>query len=72
MTAVQRIGVLAVPWLFTIAFALVWWLVLVPRALEGHAALICICLLAALSLLTFAAASATFSRDVLQGRWPQK
>jgi hypothetical protein len=66
----QRIGVLVAPWTFVSVFAAVWLGVLVPRALDGHAALICISLLAGVALASFAIAAVTFSRDVLSGRWP--
>ena len=66
----QRIGVLVAPWLFVSAFAAVWLGVLVPRARDGHAALICVSLLAGVALACFAVAAVTFSRDVLSGRWP--
>ena len=70
LSATQRLAVLAVPWLFLCAFTAVWLLVLIPRAVEGHAALICICAFATLALGTFLVAAITFSRDVLRGRWP--
>jgi hypothetical protein len=62
--------VLIAPWAFVCVFAAVWVAVLVPRALEGHAALACIMILAGLALASFVVAAVTFSRDVLNGRWP--
>ena len=66
----QRIGVLVAPWLCVGLLAAFWLGVLVPRAFEGHAALICLNLLMASALASFAWAAVTFSRDVLRGRWP--
>jgi len=66
----QRVGVLIAPWTFVGLFAALWLGVLAPRALDGHAALICLNLLAASALVAFVCAAVTFSRDVLSGRWP--
>jgi hypothetical protein len=66
----QRLGVLVAPWTFVCVFAALWVGVLVPRALDGHAALICLSLLAGVALVSFCVAAVTFSRDVLSGRWP--
>jgi hypothetical protein len=66
----QRIRVLIAPWAFVALFAVVWVGILVPRALGGQAALICISVLAGLALLSFVIAAVSFSRDVLAGRWP--
>ena len=66
----QRLGVLVAPWLFVVLFAALWLGVLLPRAQSGHAALVCVSLLAGLALVSFAIAAVTFSRDVLAGRWP--
>lgn len=70
LSAAQRLGVVLVPWVFVLAFSAVWCLLLLPRAFEGHAALICVCLFAGLALACFVVAAVTFSRDVLTGRWP--
>jgi hypothetical protein len=51
-------------------FAGVWFGVLFPRALEGNWALACVSAFAALALVAFFVAAATFSKDVLTGRWP--
>ena len=66
----QRLGVLVAPWLFVIVFAWIWIALLVPRALDGHAVLMCISFLAGVALACFFVAAVTFSRDVLRGRWP--
>jgi hypothetical protein len=66
----QRIGVLVAPWLFVGVLAAFWLGVLVPRAFEGHVALICLNLLVASALVSFVLAAVTLSRDVLSGRWP--
>jgi uncharacterized membrane protein len=66
----QRVGVLVAPWVFVIAFAWIWVALLVPRALDGHPALVCISFLAGVALACFFVAAVTFSRDVLRGRWP--
>jgi hypothetical protein len=47
-----------------------WAALLLPRALVGHPALICLSTLALCALVSFAVAAVTFSRDVLSGRWP--
>ena len=70
MSWVQRVGVLVAPWAFVLVFAVVWFGVLLPRAMEGHAVLACIAVLATVALVSFALAAVTFSRDVLSGRWP--
>jgi len=63
--------VLLAPWAFVAVFGGLWLGVVVPRALEGQPALVCVALLAGLALACFVAAAVTFSRDVLTGRWPR-
>jgi hypothetical protein len=53
-----------------LVFGAVWLAILLPRALVGHPALICLSLFALVAWVSFAVAAFTFSRDVLGGRWP--
>jgi hypothetical protein len=66
----RRIGVLIAPWAFVCLFTVVWFGLLLPRALDGHVLMIVVCLVAGLALVCFALAAITFSWDVLRGRWP--
>jgi hypothetical protein len=70
MRSRQRIGLLVAPWMFVCVFAGVWLGVLVPHASGGQTAWICVSFAAGLALVSFVVAAATFSRDVLMGRWP--
>jgi hypothetical protein len=70
MSRQMRIGVLIAPWTFVGVFAGVWLGVLVPHATGGQIAVVCLSTLAGLALVSFVAAAVTFSRDVLNGRWP--
>ncbi|MBX5493365.1 MAG: hypothetical protein IRZ14_19615 [Chloroflexi bacterium] len=66
----QRLAVLLVPWGFLVVFALMYALVLWPRAADGHALAIVVSLFLALVFASSVLAAITFSRDVLQGRYP--
>ena len=61
---------LAVPWLFLVAFAAAYVLLLLPRVRDGHLVALCVGAFVTLVFVAFVVAAITFSRDVLTGRWP--
>jgi hypothetical protein len=69
MSAVQRLGVLAVPWIFVAVYAALYLALLLPRVQYGGLAVL-VAVVAAAVWCSFAVAAVTFSRDVLAGRWP--
>jgi hypothetical protein len=71
VSAVHKIGVLVVPWLFVGVFATLYALFLLPRMSEGHLVTLCMGSFVALVFASFFVAAITFSLDVLSGRWPE-
>jgi hypothetical protein len=66
-----KIGALAVPWAFLVAFAALYATFVLPRMSDGHLAAVCLGAFVALVFVAFFFAAITFSRDVLLGRWPE-
>ncbi len=60
----------ALPWVFVVAYAAIYVLVLVPRMRDGHFLALCAGAFVALVFVVFFVAAITFSRDVVLDRWP--
>jgi uncharacterized membrane protein len=60
----------AVPWLFLAAFAMLYVLLALPRVRDGQPLAMCLGAFVALVFVVFFVAALTFSRDVIQNRWP--
>jgi hypothetical protein len=61
---------LAVPWLFLLVFATLYVVLALPRVRDGQPLAICLGAFVALVFVVFFVAAITFSRDVVQNRWP--
>jgi hypothetical protein len=59
-----------VPWVFLIVFATLYIVLALPRVRDGQALALCLGAFVALVFVVFFVAAITFSRDVVQGRWP--
>jgi hypothetical protein len=59
-----------VPWLFLAAFATIYIVLALPRVRDGQPLAVCLGAFVALVFVVFFVAALTFSRDVLQNRWP--
>jgi len=68
----RKVAAIAVPWVFLAAFATLYWLFALPRLLDGQFFAICLGAFIALVFVVFLVAAVTFSRDVAQGRWPER
>ena len=66
----RKLVALAVPWLFLILFAALYVLLALPRVLAGQPLALCLGAFVALVFVVFLVAAVTFSRDVVQNRWP--
>jgi hypothetical protein len=66
----RRLAVLLLPWLYLALFALLYAVVVWPRAGGGHLPGILLAGVAGEVFLVFAVAAVTFTRDVLAGRYP--
>jgi hypothetical protein len=59
-----------VPWVFLIVFATLYIVLALPRVRDGQVLAVCLGAFVALVFVVFFVAAITFSRDVVQGRWP--
>ncbi len=59
-----------VPWVFLVAFATLYTVLVIPRMRDGQFLALCVGAFIALVLTVFFVAAITFSRDVLRNRWP--
>jgi len=59
-----------VPWVFLVAFAALYIVLALPRVRDGQPLAVCLGGFVALVFVVFLVAAITFSRDVVQGRWP--
>ena len=62
---------LAVPWVFLLAYAALYWVLVLPRVGSGQWLAVCVGAFVALVFVVFLVAAVTFSRDVLRGAWPE-
>jgi hypothetical protein len=67
----RKVAVLTVPWLFLIAFAAIYFLVLWPQVVQGHVLAMIVSLLVLIGFMAFGVAAVTFSRDVVRGAYPE-
>jgi hypothetical protein len=70
LSPVRRAVALAVPWLFLLVFATLYVVLALPRVRDGQPLAICLGAFVALVFVVFFVAAITFSRDVVQNRWP--
>ena len=66
----RKISAVVVPWIFLAAFAALYITLVLPRALSGNVLALCVGAFIAFVFVVFFVAAVTFSRDVLQNRWP--
>jgi hypothetical protein len=60
----------AVPWVFLAAFATLYAVFALPRVMDGQPLAVCLGAFVGLVFVMFLVAAVTFSRDILQDRWP--
>ena len=70
ISAPRKITALVIPWLFLAVYATMYWALVLPRVSGGSIVALCIGAFIAVVFVVFLAAAVTFSRDVLQNRWP--
>jgi hypothetical protein len=61
---------LAVPWVFLAVFAGMYVVLALPRVRDGQPLAVCLGAFVGLVFVVFFVAALTFSRDVIQNRWP--
>jgi hypothetical protein len=61
---------LAVPWVFLAVFAGMYVVLALPRVRGGQPLAVCLGAFVGLVFVVFFVAALTFSRDVIQNRWP--
>ena len=66
----RKVAALVVPWLFLVIFVTLIRLFLWPQVVEGRVLAMCIGAFMVIVLASFTVAAVTFSRDVLNGRYP--
>jgi hypothetical protein len=72
VSAGRKIAAIAVPWVFLAAFATLYWFLVLPRTRDGQLMAVCLGAFIGLVFVVFFVAAITFSRDVAQGRWPER
>ena len=66
----RKLTAILVPWVFLVAFASLYTLLVIPRMREGQILAVCVGAFITLVFVVFFVAAVTFSRDVLLDRWP--
>lgn len=66
----RKITAVVVPWVFLAVYATLYWALALPRVSGGSVLALCVGAFIAFIFIVFLVAAITFSRDVLQNRWP--
>ena len=66
----RKVSAILVPWVFLVVFATLYIELMIPRIRDGHLVAWCVGAFAGMVFVVFFVAAITFSRDVLQNRWP--